>query len=272
MSLFHQTDYREILKGELSTRLISNRPYSLRAFARDLQLSAATISHVLSGRKGLSVATAHKIAQSLGLNHLETEYFCALVAAETARSETERKQAQKTIKEYHREGLETSRAIELQLDAFRVISEWYHLPIIELFKTNPKLKPRMISKRLQISEIEISLAIGRLQRLGLIEHLSSGYRIPKELLFVKDNVPSDAIKKFHAQILEKAKNALIAQSIDERYFRSVCFPLKVKNIDKAQHDIKTFFEDFLAKHSVPEGDEIYSLSTQLFRLTEPEVK
>lgn len=272
MSLFHQTDYREILKEELSTRLSSNRQYSLRAFARDLKLSASTVSHVLSGRKGLSATSAKAIAEKLGWTQSETEYFCALVVSEGARSETQKKFAKKTVKEHHRASPEQSKALELQIDAVRVISDWYHFPILELFKTNPKLKPKTIAKRLGLQEIEVELAISRLERIELLDRTSKGILVSNEWVISKENVPSDAVKKVHQQMLDKAKTALLTQSVQERYFRTMCFPFKVKDIAKAQADLTSFFEDFLRKHSSAEGDEIYSLSTQFIRLTEPEVK
>ena len=50
----------EILSFQLSQRKQSNPAYSMRAFARDLQISSSQLSMILSGKRGLSVASAKK--------------------------------------------------------------------------------------------------------------------------------------------------------------------------------------------------------------------
>jgi hypothetical protein len=65
--------YRDLLKRELESRCGRNPRYSLRAFAKDLGLSAPRLSHVLNGRFGLSRAAAEAIADKLGLVGVEAE-------------------------------------------------------------------------------------------------------------------------------------------------------------------------------------------------------
>ncbi|MFS6706514.1 DUF4423 domain-containing protein, partial [Staphylococcus aureus] len=135
----------------------------------------------------------------------------------------------------------------------------YHFTILELFKIDPKLKPKKIARRLLLQEIEVELAIGRLERLGLIQRTDQGIRVSNEWVISEENIPSDAIKKVHRQILDKAKDALLTQSVEERYFRSMSFPFQVKNVAKAQEDLKELLNTFIQKHSSPDGNEIYNL-------------
>jgi plasmid maintenance system antidote protein VapI len=65
----------EILTEALRERKLANSSYSLRAFARDLKISPQQLSNVLSGRRGLSVPVAERIAAKLGLSVHEAEIF-----------------------------------------------------------------------------------------------------------------------------------------------------------------------------------------------------
>lgn len=68
-------DYRSILKIQLQRRQELNPKYSLRAFAKKLEISPSKISELLSGKKKLSIKRAENIANRLGLIGKERELF-----------------------------------------------------------------------------------------------------------------------------------------------------------------------------------------------------
>ena len=81
-----QIDYLEIIKDEFGSRIESNPSYSMRAFARDLEISPSRLSEILNGRGGMSSVMAQKIASKLGLQRSEIDYFKALVERRHGRS------------------------------------------------------------------------------------------------------------------------------------------------------------------------------------------
>lgn len=68
-----------ILKNELTQRISRNPNYSLRAFARDLELSPSFLSEVINSRKRLSHRTATKIGQRLAFTEHELSRFLSCV-------------------------------------------------------------------------------------------------------------------------------------------------------------------------------------------------
>src|SRR5258708_1981839 len=90
-------NYRSVLKSELETRCSRNPRYSLRAFARDLELSAPRLSGVLSGKFGLSRDAAEKIAQRLNYSKEETARFCDSVESLHARARVVRNLAKQRV-------------------------------------------------------------------------------------------------------------------------------------------------------------------------------
>jgi plasmid maintenance system antidote protein VapI len=76
MDFLNQTSYQEILKNELELRCGHNPQYSLRAFARDLNLAAPRLSEIFAKKQGLSVGLASRIADTLKFDKDKKNYFC----------------------------------------------------------------------------------------------------------------------------------------------------------------------------------------------------
>ena len=93
-------DYRQILKLELENRIQKNKFYSLRAYARDINIGVAQLSQVLRGNQGLSTQKATVIAQNLNFTKSELDFFCALVEAYDSRSRGTRKIALIKLREF----------------------------------------------------------------------------------------------------------------------------------------------------------------------------
>ena len=119
-------------------------------------------------------------------------------------------------------------------------------------------------------ENEVKLALGRLERLELIAKTEMGWTVNQDVEIADKGVPTESIKSFHRQILEKATHALAFQSSEERYGSSSSIPIKVKNVALAKRMIQKFRIDFDKAVTDPvNGEEIYGLSLQFFRLTNP---
>lgn len=260
-------DYKTILKEELAARCRQNPRYSLRAFARDLKLAPSRLSEILNGKQGLSRAAATKVANALGYGPGETERFCDLVESVHARSKRDRETAKVRLKKH----VMPSEVYQLQLDAFKAISDWYHFGILELTEIEGfKADSKWIAKRLGISEFEVQLALDRLSRLGLVTLKDETLAVTYETGNVPDDIPSDCKNKFHSQILEKARDALWMQSVDEREVGSVILAIDKDMLPDAKKAIRDFQHKFCKKMTseAEAKDGLYCLSMQFFELGE----
>ncbi len=77
--IFNYQDYRQYLKSVLQNRQLKNKRYSLRAFARSLDISPGALSKILNSINNLSEQKALQFAQQLKFNESETDYFLRLV-------------------------------------------------------------------------------------------------------------------------------------------------------------------------------------------------
>lgn len=267
----NESDYRNILRSEFSQRRQHNPSYSLRAFARDLALSSSRLSEVLNGKQGLSRSSAQAISDKLHFTEKEKMYFCELVDSLHARSILKKKMALHKI-----ESLKSEKDFfQLQADTFKIISDWYHLAIIELiglpgFKYNHD----WIAKRLGISKIQVQDALTRLKRAGLISE--GGGKIEVKAHFTSTRTigtPQEYIRKYHKQLLEKALSALFTHPIEERDFGGLIVSVKKEKIPEAKKMLKEFRLKFCeVMNQVNEHDEVYALTTQFFQLTTQEAK
>ena len=262
-------DAGQILSEALNERKAANPAYSLRSFARDLGLPPSQLSHVIKGSRGLGPKTAEKIAQRLSLSATEQSVFTASLKAKFAPSKTDRVLAQSQLSEL----ASAPSTRDLQLDLFNTIAQWHHFTLLELIKisANRKKPSEWFAKKLGLSDNEIRISLERLERLELITRKSGGYQVNQDSIVADQGIPTEAVKKFHDQILKKAIQALTFQDQNERYGISAAMPVKVKNLTRAKklmQDFRTHFAKEISNHE--DGEEIYSLSLQFFRLTEKE--
>ncbi len=276
--IFEHNNYRAYLKSTLVERISKNPAYSLRAFAKTLGIQPSQLSEIYSGKKNLSLQAALKTAKKLGLNQKETDYLCTLVQYEATKSEELKSSLNERLKQLN----EKYELRDLSIDVFKAISDWYHIPILEMSTlhctlsdlqgANPpgfQFTPDKIAKRLGITVHEASAAIERLERLELLEKdKKRGYRKVHSNALFKSNKPNTALRLFHKQMLEKAIESLESQTPQEKYIGSQTFSIDLTQLEQA----KTLADEFRKKLVLlfskgKTKTETYHLGIQLFRLT-----
>lgn len=260
-------DYKQLLLHEFEERCRKNPRYSLRAYARSLGISASTLSEVLNGHYGLSYKKAKKVSRSLGLSKAEQQWFCDLVALESARSPNARKQAELQILRWN----STSKHNTLELDNFKIIADWYHYAILELTYLKSFVSDiRWIAKKLQIPETTVTSAVERLKRVGLLtQDVKGKFICTEDFLATPTDIPSQALRQHHQQFLNKAAFALRTQSVKERDFSSTVIALAEEDLARFKELIRDFRRS-LSKDAMKSQNKkhVYCLGTQLFRISE----
>jgi uncharacterized protein (TIGR02147 family) len=261
--------HQKILSDDLEKRCAKNPSYSLRAFARDLNLSPSHLSGVLAGRYGLSREGATEIAGRLGLSNHETEVFIQSVESRHARSKAMREQASTKLQQLQRKMKSLGK---LELDQFRLIADWFHFAILELTYLK-SFRPEIswIAKALNLHPDVAVGAISRLKRMKMLNTERARWTPSTEMTETGYEIPSAAIKNFHAQILEKAGQALHLQPIEKRDFRSTVLAIRKDRFMEAKKAIEKLHQDFcidISESNAGQMDDVYCLSTQLFSVTQ----
>lgn len=266
MKFFEISDYRQLIKIEFDKRKEKNSRFSLRAFAKLVGISPATLSEVLNGRHQLSVAKAYHVCQSLKWSKLQQGYFLALVESTLARTQEARDQATLKLLSIRKScGLK-----EINQDLFNVLGQWYHFAIVDLMHLEGwDEDPSWISKKLDISVNEAKRALQRLDRLKLIERSAGRLRPTNTSLSVPDGLPSAVIQKYHEEFIHKGLKALRQYPVDLRYFLSLTLTLNEMKYKDMTESIRKFFEGLITTSSSDEytADRMYGVSVQFFPIS-----
>lgn len=244
--------FTQKIKVDLEQRIKNNPHYSLRSYAKKLGVSPATLSGILSGKRKLTAEMMSKIGFALSFSPEEVwEYQRQLLG--------------------HTNNLAHDRFKELSQEMFMIVSEWYHLTILELMKLSDfKPDANWVAKRLGVNSNQIKIAIERLQRVGILE-IKGKVWLDKTDGFTTHYNPkqtSDAKKRYQRQLLEKSIDSLERDDYSIRDHSSIAMAIDVKDILKAKKEIQAFRKRLSETlESAKKPDEVYQLQIGFFPLT-----
>jgi len=247
-------NYKDQLKSELARRRIINPSYSLRAFAKKLNLSPAYLSKVFNDERTLSVKAAGGIAQKLGYSEGESLDFCKLVAGQRIPTALEEKSSLDSVL--------------LSLDRFELIADWYHYALLVLTECKDfKAEPSWIADQLSITKKSAADAVNRLIRLGLIKKVQGRFKKVDKTIATPTDQVSRALRSFHSQMIAKAGEAIEQQDIQDREISGITLAISPEQMPLAKKEIKKFQMKMARLLKTQDASEVYQLNVQFFRLS-----
>lgn len=159
---------------------------------------------------------------------------------------------------------------EVSLDTFKMISEWHHFALLEYFELPSASSDfAQIAKDLGLDVEKVPLAVERLLRLGLLTKKNAKYIPPSRLSTTPTDIPSEAIREHHFEMLNKAFRALQKQSVPQRDFQSLTLAVAREDIPLVKKRLREFQEQLSAELATsPRKDAVYALLFNFFDLTE----
>lgn len=260
--------YVSYLQATLEQRTRRNPNYSLRAFARDLNISVSSLYEVLNGKGGLSALKASQIVKKIGLKGYDREVFLTSVSAAHGRSQSKKKTAEVKLRSL----LKTIKTFSIMdLDRFKFISEWHYLAILELARLDD-FKPHAgwIAKKLNVEVEIVKESLERLERLGFIKTKNGRFKVVEIHTETISDVPSDAIRAFHASALALSGQRLSTVPVDQREYRTMFFAVQKRDLIEMKSKIREFQQNFFNVFDPKsQSDSVYALSIQLFPVVDP---
>jgi len=255
--------YCRFLQEEFDIRKSRNGSYSMNAFARDLGLSASSLSRLLRGRVGLSYETANMLATKLHFSFNKKEIFLAMVESSHSRSLHQRKKALQKLKRLKSQ----DQFNMLDEVSFSVIKDWYCWAIYFMVNTvGFKQEPAWIAERIGILKSDAENAIQRLFKVGMLVEKNGLWIQKLNFPEVQSNVPSLVIREHHRQIIRRAERSLEHVDLKKRNHVSFMLP-----IDDSQYEefskmfdaaMTNIFTTLQKKSKIK--TKVYALSAQLF--------
>jgi len=246
-------NYRLLLARFLEEKKRLNPSYSLRAFARNLRISPASLSQMISGKRPVTKKSVLRIAHS------------PCVSAEVREALLEGLK----VSEKQKEAGNRIASQTLELETFRVIANWYHFAILSMTRLSQnRSDPGWVSEKLGITLAQAKSAVDRLKNLRLLRIKGGKMEQTSSRLTTRDDVPDEAIRLFHHQILDKASMSLDCDPVDQREFSCEILAIDPSRLGMLKEEIRKFklALNQLTQDSADKKERVYSLSIQFFPL------
>lgn len=256
-----------LIKEEFERRRARNKYYSLRSFARDLEIPAPKLSEYLNGKRRMAKQRIEQVGKKLGL---ESRALDTLICAEEAhygRSARSRESAKRNL-----QTMTKSKWRQIELDMFSFVRDWYHMAILELMET-ADFKPDVawVAKRLGLSKGQAVAAIDRMEQMGLIEKTPKKWIQKDPDLETTVDIPNSSIAEFHRQILDQAQKKLDQIRVERREYCSMVMAFDESQLPELKKHIRQFqsvVADLCRKGKNKKS--VYAFNVQLFPLSRKE--
>lgn len=257
--------YNEILKQELKNRKINNTAYSLRAFARDLQIAPSRLSEIINNKQGLSASKAESIAQNLNYSKNKIKWFISLVEFKQAKDEPSRAAAYKNI--LLQESLIQRRRIKTEMG---ILSSWKAIAIRRLTQVNDfQSSPEWIAKRLNITIDEARTTLNHLVKAGHFKLKNNGrYEVNENIILTpQSELAIKDIKKMYKDILNLAYEARFNLPSENRDNAIHVFAINKKLIPQITDYIRNLEDQIDSLTYQDPKNSLYCFTTHLFPLS-----
>lgn len=245
-NVFFFHDYRDFLKHFFEF-VKSERRLSLRALAKQLNVSVSGLSMILSRKRNLQEDLATQILEVLKLSDSEKTYFFELMKISDSDSFEERSKALQKIQSFKSYRQSNSK----ELEVFTYLSKWYYVAIREMTALPDfQLDVAWIQQRLQVKVAahEIQEAIEFLLNNQYIAVDEQGrVQKPEVQLNCISGVYRLSLGEYYRQMFDLAANAFEQVPREERNFMSHTVAVPEESVPELLELITKFTERIVSR-------------------------
>lgn len=241
------------LEAEYLARRRKNESYSLRAFARLLDLPSGRVSQLLSKKRNFTPALGKRIALRLNYDPKRTGEWLQTI------EKTKRKNPG---------ALNEPRATyqSLDMDEFQTIADPIHFSILSLLETDKfSGEIKDIAEGLGISRVEARAAVSRLLRVGLVKSAKGGiFHLAKAPgLTTSHDLQSAALREAHKKVLQESRDALEEVAVELRDITSITMAIDPRRLPEAKEKLRALRRGLSEFLETGRRTEVYRLNIQL---------
>ncbi len=227
LDLTTMLNFQDTLRQIYWVRKKRNPKYSLRAYGRQLGISHATLSHLISGQREISPKTLERLAPRLGMGPDDLESY-----KQGLRRATMNKTKISFVKE----------------EVFQLIQDWRHDAILELLQTHSLLSQDSMAGKLEILRtnlpanlFETKQMVRRLQEQGAVDqNLQVTPDWENSTNILSSEQTSAAARNYQADLLSLSQTALEEIAIENRYHTSLMVAITAEDFGWLKKEIQNF--------------------------------
>lgn len=260
-----------IIKKYFARKQKVNPKYSLRSFARDLDVNPGFVSRLLNGKQEIPLQRLDQIAKILEMDSLTSK-------------ELKKSMAATLLKDMGLDPSEIGKSKVgsiLQFDdramtakEMSVLSPWYNITILELVTcANFKMEAGWIAKRLNLTNEQVERSLSYLTENGYLQKDEEG-QVTKtnKQLRLPTKLSVGIIRQFHKNMMEFAVKEMFQKTGDkdftERLITSTSIAVNKENIPKAKERMLEMQIEIAEILRAGECTEVFDLTLALFPLTQ----
>lgn len=224
-----------------------NPRYSLRAFAKHLEIGSGRLSEFLNGQRQISEEVGRRIAAKLNLTEEERQSFLHAIKGEEESGHYGR---------------------VLPEDEFKFLSDPYYHALLSLIETKGfDHQTATAARRLGLTEGKIREAVQILKNLNLLEEASGKLKIRNRKTQTVSEVPSQILRDGHKQRLKVVENAINTVPMELRDSSAITLAIDPKQLPLAKEKIKKFRRRLAETLEVGSKEEVYLFTIHLVPMT-----
>ncbi len=251
----NQSYYIQVMRDHLLERQMANPSYSLRAFARDVNIHPSTLSLILKGKRAFSFKDAQGVQKKLNLPATELTKFMGSVM-----------RAKASIDDIKIPSFDERHIID---DThFQVIAEWEHYTVLELFELEGfQCTESEIALRLNIPMERAKEVTDNLVTAGLLSLLNGQYKKVHEDIKTTEDVSSLALRASHEETLRMGVDKINSVPVELRDFSSATLAIDLEKLPEAKNIIREFRMKMRSLLESGNKTDVYQLAIQFYPLT-----
>jgi uncharacterized protein (TIGR02147 family) len=241
----------EHLQKTFAERSRRNPQYSLRSFARALDIDSSTLSALLRRKRPLTAKQAQKLIGALDIQDpaLAQNLLLGSIASSDAPP--------------------THAYDEMALEAMEVVTSWEHQAILFILElANFRATARNISSRLNLPLGITIECLARCEKLGLVRQENDRWVLITKNMAFTPSVPNPAMREHHKQYIQMGKDALDNVPMNKRDVSGISMAICSAKLPEARRMIQDFRRNLSAFLESGPKDSVYRLNIQLFPLTQ----
>lgn len=243
MSMSIHEDFLQLITENFQQLKRRNPRYSLRAYAKKLEVSPGTLSEVMRAKLKLKPERMEKILYRLDIpvrrkNHL------LLKMGKTAHHERQ----------------------IVSKEAALFLAPWPHRAALHFFDLETEnLSAVELSQRLDISLAETKKCLNQLLKLELLEVNEKGdFRRPQKIWHTTDGENNESVRLTHLSNFELEKKAYQAFDKDEKDFTAMMFAGNRAQLEHLRKEIRKLYEKTILTMENGPRDELYQISVSVY--------
>jgi uncharacterized protein (TIGR02147 family) len=272
VNVFAYLDYREALRALYAHKKANEYGFSHRAFSRRAGLKSVNfLKLVMEGERNLSAEVAPRFAAALGLDGAESDYFCALVDYNQARTSRDRSAAhQRLVRQQPQRAV---RELDAQHAAYH--THWYIPAIRELavradFRAEPAWVARMLEPSITVAQAKKALEV--LTALGLLSADEHGQLRPVDAHVSTGLAPlGHQIADYHRAMIARAGQSIDLFERSEREIASLTLCIDEAVLPELKQKLQAFRRELmLFAEASGQRTRVVQVNFQLFPLSKKE--